>query len=77
MSFAHHSTSAETFKALLLTGRFISGIGMGWASAVVSVSRPSSLTDRTSIFACLFIYTRVYTWFKRKNEDISLCVLTN
>ena len=39
ISNAHFTETATTFKALLLTGRFVSGIGMGWASAVVSVSR--------------------------------------
>ena len=38
ISYAHYSISASVFKALLLTGRFVTGIGMGWASAVVSVS---------------------------------------
>ena len=41
ISYAHYAaSSATTFKALLLTGRLVSGIGMGWASAVVSVSLP-------------------------------------
>ena len=44
MSFAHHATSATLFKVILLTGRFVSGIGMGWASAVVSVSYTSLLS---------------------------------
>ena len=38
ISYAHFSASATAFKALLLIGRFVTGIGMGWASAVVSVS---------------------------------------
>ena len=39
LSYGHYTPSATAFKALLLTGRFISGVGMGWASAVVSVSK--------------------------------------
>ena len=38
ISYAHFTASATAFKALLLIGRFVTGIGMGWASAVVSVS---------------------------------------
>ena len=38
LSYAHYTPTATAFKVLLLTGRFISGVGMGWASTVVSVS---------------------------------------
>ena len=38
LSYAHYAPTATAFKILLLTGRFISGVGMGWASAVVAVS---------------------------------------
>ena len=38
LSYAHYTPTATVFKVLLLTGRFISGMGMGWASTVVSVS---------------------------------------
>ena len=38
ISYAHHSMSATAFKALVLIGRFITGVGMGWASAVIGVS---------------------------------------
>ena len=42
LSYAHYAWTATIFKTLLLTGRFISGLGMGWASTVVSVSRIGS-----------------------------------
>lgn len=38
ISYAHYSPWAVVFQTLLLFGRFVSGFGMGWASAVVSVS---------------------------------------
>lgn len=39
LSYAHYSSTATTFVILLFTGRFISGVGMGCISSVVSVSR--------------------------------------
>ena len=38
ISYAHYTPSATAFKVVLCTGRFITGVGMGWASAVVPVS---------------------------------------
>lgn len=38
LSYAHYASTATAFKAILLTGRFISGLGVGWSSAVVPVS---------------------------------------
>lgn len=38
ISYAHYATTASTFKALLQIGRFISGVGMGWASTATAVS---------------------------------------
>ena len=38
LSYAHYAPTASAFKGLLLTGRFISGLGFGWASAVTPVS---------------------------------------
>ena len=37
LSYAHYASTATTFKALLLTGRFLTGLGLGWASAVTPV----------------------------------------
>ena len=39
LSFAHYSQTASTFKALMLLGKFIAGVGMGWGSALFSVSQ--------------------------------------
>ena len=39
LSYAHYAPTATAFKVLLLTGRFISGVGMGWASSVAPVSQ--------------------------------------
>ena len=38
ISYAHYSTTARVFKALLHTGRILSGVSMGWASTAVAVS---------------------------------------
>ena len=38
LSYAHYAPTAIAFKVLLFTGRFITGVGVGWASAVVPVS---------------------------------------
>ena len=38
ISYAHYTPTATIFKAVLLTGCFITGVGMGWASAVAPVS---------------------------------------
>ena len=45
LSYAHYAPTAIAFKVLLFTGRFITGVGVGWASAVV----PVSYTKTTSI----------------------------
>ena len=63
ISFAHHSVSATAFKVLLLTGRFITGVGMGWASAVVAVSLASiiNLLQAYRTKGCLiFTSTAIY-----------------
>ena len=39
LSYAHDSPTALSFKALALTGRFITGVGMGWAGSVGPVSQ--------------------------------------
>ena len=41
LSYAHYSDRAQTFKILLFAGRFITGLGMGFISSVVSVSKPA------------------------------------
>ena len=38
LSYAHFSATVAGFDCLLLTGRFLTGVGMGWASAVGPVS---------------------------------------
>ena len=38
LSYAHYVPIATAFKVLLLTGRFISGLGQGWGAAVAPVS---------------------------------------
>ena len=40
LSYAHYVSTALVFNVLLSGGRFFSGIGMGWASAVSPVSFP-------------------------------------
>jgi MFS family permease len=37
LSFAHHTSSVPAFNFLLMTGRSLTGVGMGWASAVSPV----------------------------------------
>ena len=39
LSYAHYSSTATVSKTLLLIGRFVSGLGMGWASTVAPVRR--------------------------------------
>ena len=39
LSYAHYLPTALSFKALALTGRFITGVGMGWAGSVGPVSQ--------------------------------------
>ena len=38
LSYAHHMQTAQGFKALAFTGRFLTGVGMGWAGSVGPVS---------------------------------------
>lgn len=38
LSYAHYTSTPNDFRAVLLTGRFTCGIGIGWSSAVVPVS---------------------------------------
>ena len=38
LSYAHYMPTALGFKALALTGRFLTGVGMGWAGSVGPVS---------------------------------------
>ena len=45
LSYAHFAPTAIAFKVLLFTGRFITGVGMGWASAVVPVSYYTKTTS--------------------------------
>ena len=51
MSYAHYIPSAIPFKVFLMIGRFISGLGMGWASAVSPVS---------CLTYCKFMHTYYY-----------------
>ena len=37
LSYAHYTPSVTVFKAMLFVGRFFSGIGFGWGSAIVPV----------------------------------------
>ena len=54
MSYAHYTPTAMIFKAVLLTGRFITGVGMGWASAVAPVGLSSvNTTAQFFYFATL------------------------
>ena len=51
LSYAHYSSTATVFKTLLLIGRFVSGLGMGWASTVAPVRTSSmSLSCLITIF---------------------------
>ena len=34
LSYAHYMPSAQGFKSLAFTGRFLTGVGMGWAGSV-------------------------------------------
>ena len=34
LSYAHYMPTALGFKSLALTGRFLTGVGMGWAGSV-------------------------------------------
>ena len=38
LSYAHYMPTALGFKALAFTGRFLTGVGMGWAGSVGPVS---------------------------------------
>ena len=38
ISYAHYLPTAVSFKAVLLTGRFFTGIGLGWGIMVGPVS---------------------------------------
>ena len=38
ISYAHYASTTTIFRALLLSGRLISGMGFGWGSAIVPVS---------------------------------------
>ena len=38
LCYAHYMPTALGFKALALTGRFLTGVGMGWAGSVGPVS---------------------------------------
>ena len=41
LSYAHYMPTALGFKALALTGRFLTGVGMGWACMAGPVSYKS------------------------------------
>ena len=49
LSYAHYSQTATTFNVVLLAGRFITGLGMGWASASSPVSTFRA-TDYNNIY---------------------------
>ena len=38
LSYAHYVPTVTAFKTVLFTGRFVSGVGMGWVSSVAPVS---------------------------------------
>ena len=38
LSYSHYASSIEVFRTLILLGRFSSGLGAGWGSAVTAVS---------------------------------------
>ena len=57
LSYAHFAPTAIAFKGVLLTGRFISGVGMGWASTAVSVSIKLSVLYLTYMYSiCLLVH---------------------
>ena len=39
LSYAHLLPTATSFKVLVLSGRFLTGVGMGWACMAASVSQ--------------------------------------
>lgn len=39
LSYAHYMSTAYGFKVLAITGRFLTGVGMGWAGSVGPVSQ--------------------------------------
>ena len=53
LSYAHYTSTATLFTALLMTGRLISGIGMGWASAVAPVS-PQLIRLTNCVHVCIY-----------------------
>ena len=50
LSYAHYSPTATAFKTLLMIGRFVSGVGMGWASTASSVRAESQNKLLFSLF---------------------------
>ena len=38
LSYAHYLPTATSFKTVALVGRFLTGVGMGWAAVASSVS---------------------------------------
>ena len=38
ISYAHYAPTATAFKSILLAGRLLTGVGLGWGSAVGPVS---------------------------------------
>ena len=38
LATAHYSSNVTSFKFFIMTGRFLSGVGMGWGTSVLPVS---------------------------------------
>ena len=47
LTYAHYLPTAASFKTIVLLGRFLTGVGMGWACMSGSVSYSNILCKRT------------------------------
>ena len=58
ISYAHYTASATVFKTLLLAGRLLTGVGMGWTSATVAVSQNKQNTP----WSCVCVSYTLNLW---------------
>ena len=61
LSYAHYLPTALSFKALALTGRFITGVGMGWATVAAPVRIHHSYVCAAIICASIVVASQLYT----------------
>ena len=68
LSYAHYLPTAESFKTIVLLGRFLTGVGMGWACMSASVSSNYTVYSRAPNegLHCMLYWEKLFNLLPRR-----------